>query len=86
MLELNERLGARRAAVQTDASDVVARRAIPGKRLTYDEFLPWCDQDTCAEWGDGEVQMASPALPAEWVWQDPRLSTTRAVRAPGIQG
>jgi Uma2 family endonuclease len=31
------------------------------KKLTYEEFLDWCDEDTRAEWVDGEVVMVSPA-------------------------
>ncbi len=30
-------------------------------RLTYEEFLAWADEDTLAEWVDGEVVMYSPA-------------------------
>ncbi|BAS26573.1 Uma2 family endonuclease [Limnochorda pilosa] len=33
----------------------------PSRRLTYEEFLEWCDEDTLAEWIDGEVIMSSPA-------------------------
>lgn len=33
--------------------------AVP--RLTYEEFLEWIDEDTLAEWVDGEVIMTSPA-------------------------
>jgi Uma2 family endonuclease len=29
--------------------------------MTYEEFLAWCDEDTWAEWVDGEVVMISPA-------------------------
>jgi Uma2 family endonuclease len=29
--------------------------------LTYEEFLDWTDEDTLAEWVDGEVLMTSPA-------------------------
>ena len=29
--------------------------------MSYAEFLEWCDEDTLAEWVDGEVIMASPA-------------------------
>jgi len=32
-----------------------------GQRMTYDEFLDWADEDTLAEWVDGEVVMTSPA-------------------------
>ena len=33
---------------------------VPSK-LNYEEFLAWCDEDTWAEWVDGEVIMLSPA-------------------------
>jgi len=36
-------------------------KAPPDKKLTYEEFLAWCDEDTWAEWVDGEVVMVSPA-------------------------
>jgi Uma2 family endonuclease len=29
--------------------------------MSFEEFLAWCDEDTWAEWVDGEVQMVSPA-------------------------
>ncbi|HXG19928.1 MAG TPA: Uma2 family endonuclease [Methylomirabilota bacterium] len=29
--------------------------------MTYEEFLDWCDEDTLAEWVDGQVMMTSPA-------------------------
>jgi Uma2 family endonuclease len=38
----------------------VSRAQAPGK-LTYQEFLQWCDEDTWAEWVDGDVVMVSPA-------------------------
>lgn len=31
------------------------------KKMTYEEFLDWCDEDTLAEWVAGEVVMYSPA-------------------------
>ena len=31
------------------------------RRMTYEEFLAWADEDTLAEWVDGEVVMYSPA-------------------------
>lgn len=37
-----------------------ARVAPPG-RMTYEEFLDWCDEDTLAEWVEGEVVVMSPA-------------------------
>lgn len=33
----------------------------PPGRISFEEFLDWCDEDTLAEWVDGEVIMASPA-------------------------
>ncbi len=31
------------------------------RRMTYEEFLAWADEDPLAEWVDGEVVMYSPA-------------------------
>ena len=39
------------------------RRVPPSCRMTYEEFLAWTDEDTWAEWVDGEVIMLSPASP-----------------------
>src|SRR2546421_565411 len=33
----------------------------PPARMTYEEFLEWDDEDTRAEWVDGEVILMSPA-------------------------
>lgn len=33
----------------------------PQLRMTYEEFLAWADEDTLAEWVDGEIIMSSPA-------------------------
>ena len=33
----------------------------PSGPVTFEEFLAWCDEDTHAEWVDGEVIMMSPA-------------------------
>ncbi len=33
----------------------------PEKKMTYEEFLAWADEDTYAEWVDGEILMVSPA-------------------------
>lgn len=33
----------------------------PDHKLTYEGFLDWCDEDTHAEWVDGEIVMTSPA-------------------------
>ena len=32
----------------------------PVPKMTYEEFLEWCDEDTFAEWVDGEVILMSP--------------------------
>lgn len=41
----------------------VAASAVPspGAKMTYKEFLAWADEDTWAEWVDGEVIHMSPA-------------------------
>ena len=38
-----------------------SRSETTAHKMTYDEFLEWCDEDTLAEWVDGEVVMTSPA-------------------------
>src|SRR5262245_7864031 len=48
------------------SSDVLAekgagRKLPPQGRISFEEFLAWCDEDTLAEWVDGEVIMTSPA-------------------------
>jgi Uma2 family endonuclease len=41
---------------------ILAAPEPPAKRkMTYEEFLAWADEDTLAEWVDGEVVMTSPA-------------------------
>jgi Uma2 family endonuclease len=44
--------------VQVEAQD---RPVAPPRRVTYEEFLEWADEDTWAEWVDGEVIVLSPA-------------------------
>ena len=34
----------------------------PGHRMSEDQFVVWCDEDTRAEWVDGEVIVMSPAV------------------------
>lgn len=36
-------------------------RQIVRQKMTYQEFLAWADEDTLAEWVNGEVVMTSPA-------------------------
>ena len=38
-----------------------ALQELPRQKMTYEEFLEWADEDTLAEWVDGEVVMYSPA-------------------------
>lgn len=38
-----------------------APRVAPKEKMTWDEFLDWCDEDTWAEWVNGEVQIVTPA-------------------------
>ncbi len=38
----------------------IPRQPPPGK-MTYEEFLAWADEDTWAEWVDGEVIVLTPA-------------------------
>jgi len=39
----------------------MATKTSPKGKISYEEFLNWCDEDTRAEWVDGEVSMVSPA-------------------------
>jgi Uma2 family endonuclease len=41
--------------------ELTDRKAPPRGKITFEEFLEWADEDTHAEWEDGEVIMASPA-------------------------
>ena len=44
----------------TEKTEPIAK-PLPNRKVTYQEFLEWCDEDTLAEWVDGEIVMASPA-------------------------
>jgi len=48
------------AALRRRLLAVLLEPAQPG-RMTYEEFLAWADEDTLAEWVDGEIIMTSPA-------------------------
>lgn len=37
------------------------KKVPPSERLSFEEFLDWCDEDTHAEWADGKVIVFSPA-------------------------
>ena len=39
----------------------MTERPLPARKLSFEEFLAWCDEDTWAEWVDGRVVMVSPA-------------------------
>jgi Putative restriction endonuclease len=41
--------------------DLVSGKPLPSKRMTEREFVAWADEDTRAEWVDGEVELMSPA-------------------------
>lgn len=41
--------------------ELIGPKAPPQGKITFEEFLEWTDEDTHAEWEDGEVIMASPA-------------------------
>jgi len=41
--------------------EYVASRPQPPGKLSFEEFLNWCDKDTWAEWVDGEVIVLTPA-------------------------
>jgi Uma2 family endonuclease len=47
--------------MSAETRTVVEGREPPPGRLTFEEFHDWCDEDTWAEWVDGEVQMVSPS-------------------------
>jgi hypothetical protein len=43
------------------ATEIQVPRVPPKAKMTFEEFHDWCDEDTWAEWVDGEVIMVSPA-------------------------
>jgi Uma2 family endonuclease len=45
----------------TSAPELAVAKPHPSKTMTEEEFLGWCDEDTRAEWVDGEVIVMSPA-------------------------
>lgn len=42
-------------------AEYMASRPQPPGKLSFEEFLTWCDEDTWAEWVDGEVIILTPA-------------------------
>ncbi|HEV3344787.1 MAG TPA: Uma2 family endonuclease [Pirellulales bacterium] len=51
------------ASIQHDigSGGVAVAKLHPGRIMTEEEFLVWCDDETRAEWVDGEVIVMSPA-------------------------
>jgi Uma2 family endonuclease len=47
--------------MDSQSTPVESPVATPELRMTEEEFVSWCDEDTNAEWVDGEVIMPSPA-------------------------
>lgn len=43
------------------ASHYQTTKPLPEGKITFEEFLAWCDEDTRAEWVDGEVITLTPA-------------------------
>ncbi len=63
----------------------MARLELPARKLTYEEFLTWCDEDTWAEWVDGEVVVLSPASRRHQDLADFLMAVLRAhVEAKGL--
>jgi len=48
-------------AVDFSVSDLIETKRVPKGKVTFEEFLDWCDEDTWAEWVDGEIVLMSPA-------------------------
>ncbi len=48
------------------------------RKMTYEEFLEWADEDALAEWVEGEVVLYSPASVQHQVIRDFLLATMRA--------
>ncbi len=54
------------------------RSSATGMKMSYEEFLEWCDEDTWAEWVDGEVIVLSPASDRHQDLRDWLVFTLRA--------
>ncbi|HIE30089.1 TPA: Uma2 family endonuclease [Candidatus Poribacteria bacterium] len=48
-------------AVGFSISDLIETKRVPQGKVTFEEFLDWCDEDTWAEWVDGEIVLMSPS-------------------------
>ncbi len=58
---MSETMVLEREAVKTRRN--LIEQAPARQKVTYEQFLDMCDEDTWAEWVDGEVIMLSPASP-----------------------
>src|SRR5437667_10022632 len=62
-------------------------RQPPAGKITYEEFLAWCDEDTLAEWVRGKVQMRLPAaLPHQQIIRFLSILLSFWVRDRGLGG
>ena len=52
------------ARALADQTLVPVKRNLGRLRVTYEEFLAWVDEDTLAEWVEGEVIMTSLSIAA----------------------
>lgn len=60
LLEMLKEPGLRDDELRCRLLEVLLEPVQP-RKMTYEEFLAWADEDTLAEWVDGEVIMTSPA-------------------------
>lgn len=44
----------------TEADLIIPSKPLPPGKVTYEEFLDWLDDETHAEWVDGEIVLMSP--------------------------
>ncbi len=49
-----------------DDEDVEGHQPHPGRRMTEEEFVAWCNEKTKAEWVDGEIIIMSPVNDSHW--------------------
>jgi hypothetical protein len=48
--------------MRTISTDIITttNKTKPEEKVSDEEFLDWCDEDTWAEWVDGEIIMLHP--------------------------
>lgn len=59
LLELLQKPGLSETSLREELKDILGEPP-PRKKMSYEEFLEWADEDTWAEWVDGEIVMNSP--------------------------